>query len=105
MFYVAITRAKQNCFISYALKRLMGAGKVMNREKSQFINELENKCLDFSGDYANNKNDNVFSLNSTSFNRIINNNINSFNNNNHFNKYNKYKKWNYYLNKKRNNDI
>ena len=101
MFYVAITRAKQNCFISYALKRIMGTGKVMNREKSQFINELENKCLDFSGDYANNKSDNILSLNNTSFSRIINNNMNSFNNNN-YNKYNKYKSWNYYLNKKRN---
>ena len=47
MFYVAVTRAKRNCFISYALKRIMGTGKVMNREKSQFINELENRCLDF----------------------------------------------------------
>ena len=110
MFYVAITRAKRNCFISYAKKRLMGTGKVMNREKSQFINELENRCLDFSGDY-NNQDDNNFSLNKSSFNRFL---FNNYNNNNNDNSYNQptYKKKNYYkynknysyLNKKRNNN-
>ena len=92
----------------------MGTGKVMNREKSQFINELENKCLDFSGDSTDNKNKNILSLKNTSFNWILHNNVNNFNNNNNnynnnnYNNYNKYnsnynyKKWNYYLNKKRN---
>ena len=104
MFYVAITRAKQNCFISYAVRRLMGTGKVMNREKSQFINELANKCLDFSGDYVESKDDNFISFNKSSFSQYLHNN---FNNNNNFqyssNKGNNYYKYNKkkYLNKKR----
>ena len=108
MFYVAITRAKRNCFISYASKRLMGTGKVMKREKSQFINELENRCLDFSGAYDN-KDDNIFSLNKSSFNRFLFNNYN--NNDNSYNQptykkknYYKYNKNYSYLNKKRNNN-
>ena len=91
MFYVAITRAKRNCFISYAKKRLMGSGRVMNREKSQFIDELENRCLDFSGDYK--KDDNELSFNKSSF--------NSFNFSNKYN-YNNNKS---YLNKKRYNNF
>ena len=108
MFYVAITRAKRNCFISYASKRLMGTKKVMKREKSQFIDELENRCLDFSGAYDN-KDDNIFSLKKSSFSRFL---FNNYNNND--NSYNQptYKKQNYYkynknysyLNKKRYNN-
>jgi DNA helicase-2/ATP-dependent DNA helicase PcrA len=94
MFYVAITRAKRNCFISYAKKRLMGTGKVMNRAKSQFINELENRCLDFSGDY-NNQDDNNFSLNKSSFSRFLFNNSNSDSQP----KYQKKKYYNYNKNK------
>ena len=65
MFYVAITRAKQNCFISYAFGRIMGTGKFMKREKSQFIDELENRCLDFSG--VNDNKSDMISINSSSF--------------------------------------
>ena len=65
MFYVAITRAKQNCFISYALRRVMGTGRVMKRDKSQFIDELENRCLDFSGVYDSHNDNGFFSLNGT----------------------------------------
>ena len=106
MFYVAITRAKQNCFISYALKRLMGNGKVIKRNKSQFIYELENKCLDFSGDYDTHKDENnFFSLNETSFKQYLsnnfNNNFNYFQNKKSSYKYNKYNNIKF-LNKKRN---
>ena len=107
MFYVAITRAKQNCFISYAKRRLMGTGKVMNREKSQFINELENKCLDFSGDYAQNKGEDDFlSFDKSSFKYYLFNKSNNLTNH----KNPKPKKYNYYnnnkyLNKKRNKDF
>ena len=113
MFYVAITRAKRNCFISYALKRLMGSGKVMNREKSQFINELENRCLDFSGDYKKDDDDNVLSFNKSSFNSFnFNNKYNYNNSSNNYNNYtqskyknyNKYFKNKSYLNKKRQNN-
>ena len=108
MFYVAITRAKQNCFISYAKRRLMGTGKVMNREKSQFINELENKCLDFSGDYAQNKGEDDFlSFDKSSFKYYLFNKSNNLTN--HKNpkpkKYNYYNNNNKYLNKKRNKDF
>ena len=86
MFYVAITRAKKNCFISYALNRLMDSGKLINRKKSQFINELENKCLDFSGDYDNQDEDNILSFNKSSFKQYLHNNNNYQNNNNWNNK-------------------
>ena len=86
MFYVAITRAKKNCFISYALNRLMDSGKLINRKKSQFINELENKCLDFSGDYDNQDEDNILSFNKSSFKQHLHNNNNYQNNNNWNNK-------------------
>ena len=102
MFYVAITRAKQNCFISYALRRLMGTGNVMKREKSQFINELENKCLDFLGD---DDDDNLISFNKSSFSQYLHNNFNNKYNNFQYNNsgYNYYKHNNNkkYLNKKR----
>jgi len=89
MFYVAITRAKQNCFISYAFGRIMGTGKFMKREKSQFIDELENKCLDFSGvhDYKND----IISINSSSFKYNLFNNYAYNNGQNSSNKYNDYK--------------
>ena len=106
MFYVAITRAKQNCFISYAQKRLMGTGKVMNREKSQFINELENKCLDFTGDIINddnnNENNNNFSFKKSLFSQNLFNDFNKNFNSNYKNKnYTKYKDINFFKNKNR----
>ena len=106
MFYVAITRAKQNCFISYAQKRLMGTGKVMNREKSQFINELENKCLDFTGDIINddnnNENNNNFSFKKSLFSQNLFNDFNKNFNSNYKNKnYTKYKDKNFFKNKNR----
>ena len=77
MFYVAVTRAKQNCFLTYAQKKLISNGKFQKREKSQFINELENKCLDFSGDVI--KNDNNYEEEINLFKEFeFNNNINSF---------------------------
>lgn len=102
MFYVAITRAKQNCFISYALGRVMGTGKYMKREKSQFIDELENRCLDFSG--AQSEDNDFISLNFSSFKYNLNNNNSNSNNKNYSSK-TSYNKFNYfkYLNKKRNN--
>ena len=83
MFYVAITRAKQNCFISYAFGRIMGTGKFMKREKSQFIDELENRCLDFSG--VNDNKSDMISINSSSFkhNLFKNYAYNSYNNYNY----------------------
>ena len=106
MFYVAITRAKQNCFISYAQKRLMGTGKVMNREKSQFINELENKCLDFTGDIINDdnniQNNNNFSFKKSLFSQNLFNDFNKNFNSNYKNKnYTKYKDKNFFKNKNR----
>jgi DNA helicase-2/ATP-dependent DNA helicase PcrA len=89
MFYVAITRAKQNCFISYALGRIMGTGKFMKREKSQFIDELENKCLDFSG--VNDNNNDFISIDSSSFKHNLFKNYAYSNSQNSYNKYNKYK--------------
>jgi superfamily I DNA/RNA helicase len=88
MFYVAITRAKQNCFISYAFGRIMGTGKFMKREKSQFIDELENKCLDFSG--VNDENKDIISINNSSFNYNLFNNYAYNNSQNSYNKYNNY---------------
>ena len=76
MFYVAITRAKQNCFITYAHKRLTGKN-VMIRKKSKFIGELENKYLDFSGDIIN-SNENFLQFKKSQFNNNWNNNFNSF---------------------------
>ena len=106
MFYVAITRAKQNCFISYALRRLMSTGKVMNREKSQFINELENKCLDFSGDYGKKKEDDDFlSFDKSSFKYYLFNNSNNFTQHNNKKSYKNYNYNNNYLNKKRKKDF
>ena len=79
MFYVAITRAKQNCFISYVQKRLMGSGNVMTRKKSRFIDELGEKSLDFSEDIVNNyNNDKIFSFNRQSFSQNFNHYINSY---------------------------
>ena len=80
MFYVAITRAKQNCFISYAFGRIMGTGKFMKREKSQFIDELENRCLDFSG--VNDNKSDMISINSSSFKHNLFNNY-AYNNYNY----------------------
>jgi len=88
MFYVAITRAKQNCFISYAFGRIMGTGKFMKREKSQFIDELENRCLDFSGVQDNNKD--IISINSSSFKNNLFKNYAYNNSQNSYNKYNNY---------------
>ena len=97
MFYVAITRAKKNCFISYALNRLMDSGKIFKREKSKFISELENKCLDFSGDYDNKNEDNFLNFNNSSFKQFLYNNSNYNNNNNWNNKsFLNQKRYNYY---------
>ena len=116
MFYVAITRAKQNCFISYVQRRLMGSGNVMTRKKSRFIDELGEKSLDFTEDIVNNSNNGqVFSFNRQSFNESFNNNINSYykynyskSNNSNFNKKNdnyfKKSKSFSFLNKKRYNN-
>ena len=81
MFYVAITRAKQNCFISYAQNKLLANGKIQKRNKSQFIDELENTCLDFSGDYDKNNDINMDSFKSSSFYKNFNQNFNSVYNN------------------------
>ena len=80
-FYVAITRAKQNCFISYAHNRLMGNGMIRKREKSRFINELQidngNKYLDLTDDFINNdkNNNNFLAFNNSSFYQYSKNNI------------------------------
>ena len=106
MFYVALTRAKQNCFISYANNRLTVNNKYMKRKKSRFINELEiengNKYLDFTDAIINNDNNihnNFIKFNNSSFNQFSNkNSINSYKNyklknssNNAMNFYNKHK--------------
>ena len=81
MFYVAITRAKQNCFISYAHNRLMGNGMIRKREKSRFINELQidngDKYLDLTDDIINDdkNNFNFFAFNNSSFNHYSKNKI------------------------------
>ena len=128
MFYVAITRAKQNCFITYSQNKLMSNGKFKKRKKSEFISELEDKCLDFSGDiikndYDNDDNDNeddIFSFKESAFNHRYNGNIKSFNNfkskskNNNYTykeknkkseKYFQKSKSNNFLNRKRNNNF
>ena len=106
MFYVALTRAKQNCFISYANNRLTANNKYIKRKKSRFINELEiengNKYLDFTDEIINNDNNiqnNFIKFNNSSFNQFSNkNSINSYKNyklknssNNAMNFYNKHK--------------
>ena len=73
---------------SYALGRIMGTGKFMKREKSQFIDELENKCLDFSGV---NDNNNFISIDSSSFKNNLFKHYAYSNSQNSYNKYNKYK--------------
>ena len=128
MFYVAMTRAKQNCFITYSQNKLMSNGKFKKRKKSEFISELEDKCLDFSGDiikndYDNDDNDNeddIFSFKESAFNHRYNGNIKSFNNfkskskNNNYSfkeknkkseKYFQKSKSNNFLNRKRNNNF
>ena len=95
MFYVAITRAKQNCFISYAHNRLMGNGIYRKREKSRFINELQlengNKYLDFTDAIINDdkNNNNSFEFNINSFNnyksKSMGNNSINFHYKNHVN--------------------
>jgi DNA helicase-2/ATP-dependent DNA helicase PcrA len=105
MFYVAITRAKQNCFITYAHKRLTGKN-VMIRKKSKFIGELENKYLDFSGDIIN-SNENFLQFKKSLINNNWNNNFNSFYNNksySHNNNYNKDKNKNDSFPKKSNSN-
>ena len=116
MFYVAITRAKQNCFISYAQNKVLPNGIIQKRKKSQFIDELENKCLDFSGDFINNDNKNESFINSSFF-PNYGNNSNSFyhykqksksNNINYKNKNKNYFKKSYsnsFINKKRYNNF
>ena len=106
MFYVALTRAKQNCFISYANNWLTANNKYIKRKKSRFINELEiengNKYLDFTDAIINNDNNihnNFIKFNNSSFNQFSNkNSINSYKNyklknssNNAMNFYNKHK--------------
>ena len=125
MFYVAITRAKQNCFITYAQNKLMANGKFKKREKSIFISELEDKCLDFSGDiiknnYKNDNDDYIFSFNESAFNHRFKANFNSFYNSRSKSKnynysykeknkksenYFKKSKSNSFLNRKRNNNF
>ena len=125
MFYVAITRAKQNCFITYAQNKLMANGKFKKREKSIFISELEDKCLDFSGDiiknnYKNDNDDYIFSFNESAFNHRFKDNFNSlYNSRSNSKNYNysykeknkksenyfKKSKSNSFLNRKRNNNF
>ena len=82
MFYVALTRAEQNCFISYAQNKLLENGKIIKRKKSQFIDELENECLDFSEDYNTNVKNNIESFKNSKFYPNFSKNINP----NYFNK-------------------
>ena len=64
-FYVALTRAKENCFITYAKKRIMGGNNISN-EKSPYIKDLEEKpyveyiWIDSEDDKNNNKKNNKF---------------------------------------------
>ncbi|MBB77630.1 MAG: ATP-dependent DNA helicase [Crocinitomicaceae bacterium] len=46
LFYVAITRAKENCTLSYATSRFQW-GNLITSEPSRFINEIEPKFLNF----------------------------------------------------------
>jgi DNA helicase-2/ATP-dependent DNA helicase PcrA len=46
--YVAITRARKNAMISYTMARMV-FGQIENNEPSQFIKEIDNKYLEFSG--------------------------------------------------------
>jgi len=52
LFYVAITRAKENCTLSYATSRFQW-GNLITSEPSRFINEIEPQFLN----YQENKND------------------------------------------------
>ena len=82
MFYVALTRAEQNCFISYAQTKLSENGKIIKRKKSQFIDELENECLDFSEDCNINIKNNMESFKNSKYYQNFSKNINQ----NYFNK-------------------
>ncbi len=53
LFYVAITRAKENCTLSYATSRFQW-GNLISSEPSRFINEIEPQFLNYQ---ENNKDD------------------------------------------------
>ena len=53
LFYVAITRAKENCTLSYATSRFQW-GNLITSEPSRFINEIEPQFLNYQ---ENNKDD------------------------------------------------
>jgi DNA helicase-2/ATP-dependent DNA helicase PcrA len=46
LFYVALTRAEEKAFITYALTRYRW-GKLVDAEPSRFIDEMDENCLDY----------------------------------------------------------
>ena len=62
-FYVALTRARENCFITYAKKRILCGNNISN-EKSPYIKDLEDKpyvdYIRLEGDDNNNQGNNKF---------------------------------------------
>ena len=92
VFYVALTRAKQNCFISYCKNRKFGE-KFKKRYISRFLSDIPSQYTEFYNDndfvYISRKNkeksENVFKINENQFKttkfenqnfKIIENNIN-----------------------------
>ena len=101
-FYVALTRAKENCYISYAMKRLVGSGKLMPRTKSPFISDLEEESnyVEYIKKSTINKNNNYVSFKFKDQYNSYKNNENT--NNSHYKK-NKYFNYNNnFIGKKRN---
>jgi len=62
LMYVAITRAKENCIISYAKQRFRN-GQMAFNQPSRFISDIDEKFLDLPLEYKwskNKKNDSIF---------------------------------------------
>ena len=61
IFYVAITRAKINCYISYAKERLMDY-PIKKREESRFLTEINDSKFIEPFDFGNNENYMIYEI-------------------------------------------
>ena len=61
IFYVAITRAKINCYLSYAKERLMDY-PIKKREESRFLTEINDTKFIEPFDFGNNENYMIYEI-------------------------------------------